>query len=146
MGGSGQRTRAESRRGCPAALGRAREPDAGQNHPGAAHYVIHSFDDPQHAPIALEAASKYADIAPAVSHARHMPTHIFIQHGMWNRVSLWNDSAFNAGLALWKPGDTVGDLNHSSDWGQYGDLQLGDLATSNRWIARAEEVLKNNPR
>lgn len=115
------------------------------NHPGAAHYVIHSFDDPMHAPIALEAATKYADIAPAVSHARHMPTHIFIQHGMWDRVSLWNDSAFNAGLALWKPGDTVGDLNHSSDWGQYGDLQLGDLETSNNWIARAEDVLKNNP-
>lgn len=115
------------------------------NHPGAAHYAIHAFDDPLHAPIALEAATKYADIAPAVSHARHMPTHIFIQHGMWDKVSLWNDSAFNAGLALWKPGDTVGDLNHSSDWGQYGDLQLGDLETSNNWIARAEDVLKNNP-
>jgi len=114
-------------------------------HPGAAHYVIHSFDDPLHAPIALEAATKYADIAPAVSHARHMPTHIFIQHGMWNEVSEWNHSAFNAGLALWKPGDTVGDLNHSSDWGQYGDLQLGDLDTSNEWIVRAEEVVKNNP-
>ncbi|PCJ23426.1 MAG: hypothetical protein COA96_11795 [SAR86 cluster bacterium] len=115
------------------------------NHPGAAHYAIHAFDDPIHAPIALEAATKYASIAPAVSHARHMPTHIFIQHGMWDKVSQWNDSAFNAGVALWKPGDTVGDLNHSSDWGQYGDLQLGDLETSMNWIARAEEVLKNNP-
>ena len=116
-----------------------------EHHPGAAHYVIHSFDDPLHAPIALEAAIKYADIAPAVSHARHMPTHIFIQHGMWNEVSIWNHSAFNAGLALWKPGDTVGDLNHASDWGQYGDLQLGDLDTSNEWIASAEDVVKNNP-
>ncbi len=115
------------------------------NHPGAAHYVIHAFDDPIHAPIALEAATAYADIAPAVSHARHMPTHIFIQHGMWNEVSMWNDSAFNAGLELWQPGDAVGDLNHSSDWGQYGDLQLGNLETSNRWIVRAEQVVKNNP-
>ncbi len=114
-------------------------------HPGAAHYVIHAFDDPIHAPIALEAATAYADIAPAVSHARHMPTHIFIQHGMWNEVSMWNDSAFNAGLELWQPGDSVGDLNHSSDWGQYGDLQLGDLETSKRWIARSEDVVKNNP-
>ena len=47
------------------------------NHPGAAHYVIHAFDDPLHAPIALEAAQKYRDIAPAVSHARHMPSHIY---------------------------------------------------------------------
>jgi len=116
-----------------------------ERHPGAAHYVIHAFDDPIHAPIALEAATKYADIAPAVSHARHMPTHIFIQHGMWDQVSEWNHSAFNAGLALWQPGDTVGDLNHSSDWGQYGDLQRGDLETSKVWIARAEEVVKNNP-
>ena len=115
------------------------------NHPGAAHYVIHAFDDPVHAPIALEAATAYADIAPAVSHARHMPTHIFIQHGMWNEVSQWNDSAFNAGLDLWQPGDTTGDMNHSSDWGQYGDLQLGDLEKSERWIRRGQLVLDNDP-
>ncbi len=115
------------------------------NHPGAAHYVIHAFDDPLHAPIALAAAEKYATIAPAVSHARHMPTHIFIQHGMWEKVSEWNHSAFQAGLDLWKPGDPVGDLNHSSDWGQYGDLQLGDLNASTDWIGKAAEVLKNNP-
>ena len=115
------------------------------NHPGAAHYVIHSFDDPVHAPIALEAATAYADIAPAVSHARHMPTHIFIQHGMWNEVSLWNDSAFNAGLELWSEGDPTGDMNHSSDWGQYGDLQLGDLEKSERWIKRGQMVLDNAP-
>ena len=129
-------------RACAIALELFRKND---NHPGAAHYVIHAFDDPLHAPIALAAAEKYATIAPAVSHARHMPTHIFIQHGMWEKVSVWNHSAFQAGLDLWKPGDPVGDLNHSSDWGQYGDLQLGDLDTSAQWIARAEDVLKNNP-
>lgn len=115
------------------------------NHPGAAHYVIHAFDDPMHAPIALDAATAYADIAPAVAHARHMPTHIFIQHGMWDKVSVWNDSAFNAGLDLWQPGDRTGDMNHSSDWGQYGDLQLGDLEKSEIWIARGEQVLENDP-
>ncbi|MEX0964892.1 MAG: tetratricopeptide repeat protein [Pseudohongiellaceae bacterium] len=124
------------------ALGLFKEND---KHPGAAHYVIHAFDDPVHAPIALEAATAYADIAPAVSHARHMPTHIFIQHGMWNEVSLWNDSAFNAGLELWQPGDSTGDMNHSSDWGQYGDLQLGDLEKSRRWIQRGQLVLDNDP-
>lgn len=115
------------------------------NHPGAAHYVIHAFDDPIHAPIALEAATAYADIAPAVSHARHMPTHIFIQHGMWEEVSIWNDSAFKAGLELWREGDSSGDMNHSSDWGQYGDLQLGDLEKSKRWIQRGQLVLDNDP-
>lgn len=116
-----------------------------ENHPGAAHYVIHAFDDPIHAPLALEAAKKYADIAPAVSHARHMPTHIFIQHGMWNEVSLWNESSFSAAAALWKPGDRPNDLNHSSDWGQYGDLQAGNWAGSLQWIQRAKQVLRDNP-
>ena len=115
------------------------------NHPGAAHYIIHAFDHPTYAPLALSAAEKYASIAPAVSHARHMPTHIFIQHGMWDRVSEWNDSAFLAGQALWVPGDSAGDQNHSSDWGQYGDIQLGDLERSKLWIERATEVLANNP-
>lgn len=116
-----------------------------EDHPGAAHYIIHAFDDPLHAPLALEAAFKYADTAPAVSHARHMPTHIFIQHGMWHEVSVWNESSFNAGAALWKPGDRPNDQNHSSDWGQYGDLQLGDLDRSRMWIQRAEQVLRDNP-
>ena len=115
------------------------------DHPGAAHYVIHAFDDPVHAPIALEAAWKYADIAPAVSHARHMPTHIFIQHGMWEQVSLWNDSAFEVAKELWQPGDSADPQNHASDWGQYGDLQLWDLERSAQWIARAEQTLRENP-
>lgn len=115
------------------------------NHPGAAHYVIHAFDDPVHAPIALEAARKYAAIAPAVSHARHMPTHIFIQHGMWREVAQWNDSAFEAARNLWRPGDRAGDMNHSSDWGQYGDLQLGNLERSRLWMRRARQVLEDNP-
>ena len=115
------------------------------NHPGAAHYIIHSFDHPTYAPLALTAAEKYASIAPAVSHARHMPTHIFIQHGMWDKVAEWNDSAFQAGWDLWEPGDAAGDQNHSSDWGQYGDIQLGHFDRSEMWINRAGDVLANNP-
>ncbi len=97
-------------------------------HPGAVHYIIHAFDDPVHAPLALEAARVYADIVPAVSHAVHMPTHIFIQHGMWNEVANQNVRAFNIGRDLWEPGDVPGDMAHSGDWGQYGFLQLGDYA------------------
>lgn len=115
------------------------------NHPGAAHYVIHAFDDPIHAPIALEAAQKYRDIAPAVSHARHMPSHIFIQHGMWDLVAEWNESAYQVARELWQPGDAVGEQNHATDWGQYGDLQRGDIERSLLWISRAEETLAENP-
>jgi tetratricopeptide (TPR) repeat protein len=100
------------------------------NHPGAVHYVIHAFDDPVHAPLALEAAKVYAKIVPAVSHAIHMPTHIFIQHGMWNEVAHQNVRAFTVAQELFEPGDTPGDMAHSGDWGQYGFLQLGDYETA----------------
>jgi tetratricopeptide (TPR) repeat protein len=110
------------------------------NHPGAVHYVIHAFDDPVHAPLALEAAHVYAKIVPAVSHAIHMPTHIFIQHGMWNEVAHQNVRAFTVARDLFEPGDTPGDLAHSGDWGQYGFLQLGDYAGARERIRQFEEL------
>ena len=110
-------------------------------HPGAAHFVIHAFDDPLHAPIALQAAYVFSEIAPAVSHARHMPTHIFIQHGMWDLVSSGNQSAHDAAQALWQPGDSVGDAVHSADWGQYGDLQRGDYERARLWIDRLASII-----
>ncbi len=109
-------------------------------HPGATHYIIHAFDDPIHAPLALEAAKAYASIVPAVSHAVHMPTHIFIQHGMWNEVANQNVRAYNIAKALWEPGDVPGDLSHSGDWGQYGFLQLGDYAGARERMKAFEEM------
>ena len=111
-------------------------------HPGAAHYIIHAFDDPVHAPLALPAAYRFADIAAAVSHARHMPSHIFIQRGMWDRVSRSNDSAYEAAVALWDPGERVGDMVHALDWGQYGDLQRGDYAKAREWIAELDDLVE----
>ena len=97
-------------------------------HPGALHYTIHAFDDPIHAPLALAAATTYAALVPDVSHAVHMPTHIFIQLGMWNEVADQNVRAFDVARDLFQPGDDPSDLAHSGDWGQYGFLQLGDYA------------------
>jgi len=118
------------------------------NHPGATHYIIHAFDDPVHAPLALEAAKVYAKIVPAVSHAVHMPTHIFIQHGMWNEVANQNIRAFNVAKELWQPGDVPGDMSHSGDWGQYGFLQLGDYAGARERIQAFEWMADTtkNPR
>ena len=113
-------------------------------HPGAVHYTIHAFDDPVHAPLALPAAEVFADIAAAVSHARHMPTHIFIQHGMWGRVSASNQSAYAAAVALWEPGDNAGDMTHALDWGQYGDLQRGDYESALVWIERMQKIVQDN--
>jgi tetratricopeptide (TPR) repeat protein len=70
----------------------ARNPD----HPGAAHYVIHAFDDPEHAILALPAARRYAEIAPEAYHARHMPSHIFVQLGMWPEAATSNESSWAA--------------------------------------------------
>lgn len=60
----------------------AKEP----NHPGAAHYLIHSYDDQVHAPLGLRAARAYKDIAPSASHAQHMVSHIYTSLGQWDEV------------------------------------------------------------
>jgi len=60
----------------------AREPQ----HPGVTHYIIHSYDYPALANLALPAARRYAKIAPASAHARHMPSHIFTRLGLWQEA------------------------------------------------------------
>ena len=72
------------------------------NHPGAAHYIIHAFDDPDHAILALPAARRYASIAPEAHHARHMPAHIFLQLGMWPEAAASNESAWESSDAWMK--------------------------------------------
>jgi tetratricopeptide (TPR) repeat protein len=111
-------------------------------HPGAAHYLIHSFDDPEHAPLGLPAANQYAEIAPSAHHALHMPSHIFVQLGMWDRVERSNKAAFEAsaswvtrrGLSLTKKD------YHSLEWRQYALLQLGRYREARELIAPAREV------
>jgi len=113
------------------------------HHPGAAHYIIHAFDDPIHAAIALPAAKRFAAIAPGVVHALHMPSHIFIQLGMWEDVSSSNDASYAEALVMFKQQESyVSDtqryfnarnLTHALDWGQYGDLQRGDYTKA--WLA-----------
>ena len=111
------------------------------DHPGAAHYTIHAFDSPMLAPLSLQAAYRFSEIAPAVAHAVHMPTHIFIQHGMWDRVSSNNESAYTVARELWRPDDPIGgEAFHPLDWGQYGDLQLGDYARARKWTDRLESM------
>jgi tetratricopeptide (TPR) repeat protein len=66
------------------------------NHPGAAHYIIHSYDEPELASLGLAAARHYATIAPDAPHALHMPSHIFLQLGMWRETTASNDAAWIA--------------------------------------------------
>ncbi len=97
------------------------------DHPGAAHYLIHSYDDPEHAPLGLPAARRYADIAAAAHHARHMPSHIFVQLGMWDDVAKSNESSFKASDE-WVKRDNLSISKrdyHSLAWLQYAYLQQG---------------------
>ncbi len=99
---------------------------ANPDHPGAAHYLIHSFDDPIHAPLGLPAARAYSAIAPAAAHAQHMTSHIFVAMGMWEDVVRANERARDVQDArnakLGRPANVCG---HYTSWLQYGYLQQG---------------------
>jgi tetratricopeptide (TPR) repeat protein len=87
-------------------------------HPGAAHLLIHCYDDPAHARLGLPAARAYAAIAPDAPHAHHMTTHIFLALGMWDDVVSQNEIAAGADRASWTP-------THYTYWLGYGYLQQG---------------------
>jgi hypothetical protein len=97
-------------------------------HPGAAHYIIHSFDDPVHAPLGLPAADAYSGIAPDAAHAQHMTSHIFVAMGLWDRVVEANINASrvqDAERAESGMGPNV--CGHYSSWLHYGRLMKGEL-------------------
>jgi tetratricopeptide (TPR) repeat protein len=89
-------------------------------HPGAAHYLIHACDTPDHAILALPAARAYAKIAPAAPHARHMPSHIFVQLGMWTDSVASNEDA-------WAASARRGGDSHSYSWLGASYLELGQF-------------------
>ena len=97
-------------------------------HPGAAHMIIHAFDDPVHAPLGLYAARAYSQIAPAAAHAQHMTTHIFLALGMWPEVVSQNIIAAGPDSARWQAG-------HSTHWLLYAYLQQGRVEAARRLIA-----------
>ena len=104
--------------------------------PGAAHYIIHAFDDPEHAILALPAARRYAGIAPEAHHARHMPSHIFLQLGMWPEAATSNESAWEASDTWMKRKNLSPSVRdyHSLHWLLYVYLQQGRYR-------KAEELL-----
>lgn len=88
-------------------------------HPGVAHYLIHSYDYPPIAAKGLEAANRYAKIAPAASHAQHMPSHIFTRVGAWNESIAANAASAKADSAAgWN-------MLHAYDYMVYAHLQMG---------------------
>jgi tetratricopeptide (TPR) repeat protein len=103
-------------------------------HPGAAHYVIHSFDSRDHAILALPASRVYARIAPAAGHAVHMPSHTFTHLGMWNDVIPSNERAYASSVA-WE--QSRGHSPSRYDWHSYSWLVGALLETGQHRRARA---------
>jgi hypothetical protein len=95
-------------------------------HPGVAHYLIHSFDYPQLAYLALPAARSYAKIAPSAPHALHMPSHIFTRLGLWQDSIQSNIASATAAknyAAKTRPGTASFDQLHAMDYLVYAYLQ-----------------------
>jgi tetratricopeptide (TPR) repeat protein len=98
-------------------------------HPGVAHYIIHSYDNPQLAGLALPAARTYAKIAPSSPHALHMPSHIFVRLGLWDETiasNLASAHAANEHAMKVHPGTASFDALHADDYLTYAWLQKGE--------------------
>ena len=116
------------------------------NHPGAAHFIIHAFDDPDHAILALPAARAYAKIAPSATHAVHMPAHIFVQLGMWEDVAKSNTIAYklatdlNARMHLPEGREDF----HTLSWLEYANLMMGKFDAAKQNVEWAKQAADRN--
>ena len=117
--------------------------EANPDHPGAAHYLIHAFDTPARAPRGVEAARAYARIAPAAQHALHMPSHIFVQLGLWDDAVASNERSWAASRGwVARRGASPSELDfHSLTWLQYGYLQQGRLGAAEAIIDTVRTLL-----
>lgn len=121
-----------------------------REHPGVLHYMIHSYDDPDHAPLGLRAARRYGMVAPGAAHALHMNSHIFVALGMWpdtidaNRASV---AAIDREAAAEGKDKTW--CGHAHSWLVYGYLQSGEDAKAREYIdgcwMRAMEQIVEKP-
>jgi tetratricopeptide (TPR) repeat protein len=116
-------------------------------HPGAAHFIIHSFDDPDHAPLGLNAADAYAKIAPSAAHALHMPSHIYVQLGMWQKAVASNIDAYKAAVDLntrMKLAEGREDF-HTLSWLAYANTMLGRYDDAKKNVELAKAAADRNP-
>jgi Flp pilus assembly protein TadD len=106
------------------------------NHPGIAHYLIHSYDYPPIAEKGLPAARRYAGIAPSAPHALHMPSHIFTRVGAWTDSVETNRKSY----AVAKADHELQDQLHAMDYIVYADLQLARDDDARAVVAEARSV------
>jgi len=117
------------------------------DHPGVLHYIIHSYDFPGLAHLALEDAKIYAQAAPDSSHAQHMPSHIFTRLGFWKLSLASNHDSTNSAATYTKDAHLDGHYDeglHSMDYLLYAMLQTGRDTDALRLLDRLEKIGKTN--
>jgi tetratricopeptide (TPR) repeat protein len=117
----------------------AKEPE----HPGVYHYIIHSYDYPQLAELALPAARQYAKVAPDSPHALHMPSHIFTRLGLWQESIASNRASADAAYTHVQkkhPGAASFDQLHAMDYLTYAYLQLGEDQAARKVVDEASKM------
>ena len=103
-------------------------------HPGVSHYLIHAYDYPPLADKGIAAARRYAGIAPAAPHARHMPSHIYSMVGLWEESIVSNRSAL----------EVQPDYYHATDFTVYAHLQLAQDAKAKALVDEIYNVGRND--
>ena len=109
------------------------------NHPGLAHYMIHTFDVPALAPKALSAARSYAAIAPDAPHALHMPSHTFTRVGLWQESVDTNIRSENESVRLGYTAEAL----HAMDYQVYAYLQMAQDSKAKAVVDRMKKVAAN---
>src|SRR5215470_3062054 len=110
------------------------------DHPGLAHYIIHSCDSPQMASMGLDAARRYAEIAPSSAHAVHMPSHIFARLGLWQediQANLKSVALTNKSGAMYMRGHEL----HAMHFLLYAYLQMGQDEAAKRILEQSKQIL-----
>jgi tetratricopeptide (TPR) repeat protein len=115
-----------------------------RDHPGLLHYLIHSYDDPAHAPLGLRAARIYAKIAPGAGHAQHMTSHIFLALGMWPETVHANVAAI-AAVDRARKAEGKGPLHcgHYPSWLGYAYLQLRQMDKAKSALESCRSALES---
>ena len=106
------------------------------DHPGLAHYIIHSYDYPPLADKARLAAQRYATIAPSAAHALHMPSHTFTRVGLWEESVNTNKRSMEAAIAT----GSFAEALHAADYSVYAYLQLGRESEAKALLDRLPEL------
>jgi tetratricopeptide (TPR) repeat protein len=114
------------------------------DHPGLAHYIIHACDSPQMAPLGLDAARRYADIASSSAHAVHMPSHIFARLGLWQediQANLKSVALTEQSGATYMHGHEL----HAMHFLLYAYLQTGQDEAAKQMVERSKQILATAP-